>query len=232
MPASPTPELKSKAIRLILLNAVSIPLLVFLPAQTLDYWQGWAFVAMSVTLPVSTILYFYKRDPEALARRFLRREKLGPQKVIIFFVKVAYVAGMVLAGLDYCSGWTHVRFGPVPWWLSVAALAVIVASHIWFIYVLRANPFAAVIIQTETSQTISAVGPYRIIRHPMYLGMILGWLAAPLALGSLVALPIFALIIPIFTWRLLHEEKFLRRELPGYADYCRQTPWRLIPYIW
>lgn len=232
MPASPTPELKRKTIGLILISALSIPALVFLPAQTLDYWQGWAFAAVALVQPVGTALYFYKRDPEALARRLLRREKLGVQRIIIFLVKLLYVGGLALAGLDFCAGWTRARFGVMPWWLSVAALAVLVASHLWFIYVLRANPFGAAIIHTESNQTICAAGPYRLIRHPMYSGMILGWLATPLALGSLVALPVFALIIPIFAWRLLNEETFLRRELPGYADYCRQTPYRLIPYIW
>lgn len=106
------------------------------------------------------------------------------------------------------------------------------ATHAWFIAVLQANSFASSIIRVETGQTIAVTGPYRFVRHPMYLGMIVSWLVVPPALGSLVSLPVSCPIIPLFALRLLHEEKFLACELPGYSEYCRQTPWRLVPYLW
>jgi protein-S-isoprenylcysteine O-methyltransferase Ste14 len=235
--ALPTPAiipagLKAKAIRFTLLNYAILSAVLFIPARTLDFWQGWAYVAVSVALPIATTLYFLRYDPHALARRFLRGEKLNAQKFVMFFAKVAYGWGIFLSGLDFRFGWTRERFGPVPWWVSVITLAVILCGHAWFIFVLKSNPYAASIIRTETGQIISAAGPYRVVRHPMYLGMIVTWLATPFALGSLVTVPIFAVIIPAFAARLLFEEKFLRRELPGYADYCRQTRWRLIPFIW
>jgi protein-S-isoprenylcysteine O-methyltransferase Ste14 len=123
-------------------------------------------------------------------------------------------------------------FGQVPWWVSVAALAVIMGSDLWFVAVLKANSFATSVIQVETGQTLAAKGPYQMVRHPMYLGMIVRWLVTPLALGSLVAVPVFCALIPLFSWRLLNEENFLKRELPGYLDYCQRTPWRLIPFVW
>jgi protein-S-isoprenylcysteine O-methyltransferase Ste14 len=96
---------------------------------------------------------------------------------------------------------------------------------------MKANRFAASIIQVEAGQTIAAVGPYRLVRHPMYLGVIVTWLATPLALGSDITLPVFALVIPIIIFRLLNEENMLRRELPGYAEYCRHNRCRLIPFV-
>ena len=97
---------------------------------------------------------------------------------------------------------------------------------------MKANPFAASVIQVEARQTIADTGPYRLIRHPMYAGTIVLWFALPLALGSLVALPAFVLLIPLFILRLLNEEKILRRDLPGYAEFCQRTRYRLIPFVW
>jgi len=99
-------------------------------------------------------------------------------------------------------------------------------------WVLKANSFAAATIRVEPDQKVISSGPYRIVRHPMYLGASVMFLFAPLALGSYFALPVFALLIPIIVFRLLNEEKVLRQELPGYAEYCLHTRFRLVPYLW
>ena len=117
-------------------------------------------------------------------------------------------------------------------WLALLALLLILGGYLVFFEVMKANRFAASIIQVEAAQTVIATGPYRFIRHPMYSGSTIIWLATPLALGSLVALPVFALLMPVIIFRLLNEEKFLRRELPGYSEYCQRTPHRLIPLVW
>ena len=105
-------------------------------------------------------------------------------------------------------------------------------SYLLLIPVCNANRFAATIIQTEAGQTVADQGPYRLVRHPMYSVSLVIWLWIPLALGSFVLLPAVALIAPVLVLRLLNEEKMLRHELPGYAEYCRRTPWRLIPSVW
>jgi protein-S-isoprenylcysteine O-methyltransferase Ste14 len=177
-------------------------------------------------------VYFYKSDPKLLARRMLTKEKVGVQKIIMLLLRLLYLYALIFAGWDYRAGWTRTNIGPVPWWLTLLALAVILGGNFWFVSVLKANRFAASIIQVEAGQTIAAIGPYRFVRHPMHSGVIVTWLATPLALGSYVTLPVFALIVPIIIFRLLSEEKMLRRELPGYAGYCRHHHYRLIPLVW
>jgi protein-S-isoprenylcysteine O-methyltransferase Ste14 len=184
-----------------------------------------------IVLTIWTI-YFYQRDPQVLARRLLGTETTRPQKLIMLMMKLRYVFALVLAGLDYRLGWTRKIAGPAPWWLVLLALFVILVGHVWIFAVLKASRFAAIIIQVEASQTVADTGLYRVVRHPMYPGgMVMWWLATPLALESYVALLAFALPIPVVVLRLLKEEKVLRRELPGYAEYCQSTRYRLIPFI-
>lgn len=99
-------------------------------------------------------------------------------------------------------------------------------------WVTKVNSFASRTIQVEAGQPVISSGPYALMRHPMYSGSILLWLSMPLALGSYVAWPAFALLVPFYIFRLLHEEKFLDKELPGYRQYCQQTRFRLVPHVW
>ncbi len=225
-------NLKARLVRRTLLGLLFLPAMLFLSAGTLKFWQGWAFLVSSLGFSIGSTIYFYQHDPQLLARRMLTREKRGAQKIIMLLLRVLYLYAFILAGWDYRSGWTRTTTGPVPWWLTFLALAIILGGNLLIISVLKANRFAASIIQIEAGQTIADVGPYRLVRHPMYLGVILIWLATPLALGSYVTVPAFALIIPIIIFRLLNEEKMLRPELPGYAEYCQRTPCRLIPFVW
>ena len=215
-----------------LLTTLLLPALLFWPAGTLRFWQGWTFLVLSLGFPIGMTVYFYKHDREMLARRTLAKEKIGAQKIMMLLLRVLYCYALIFAGWDFRSGWTRTNTGPVPWWLTLLALAIIAGGDFWFVAVLKANRFASSIIQVESGQTIAATGPYRFIRHPMYSGVIVNWLATPLALGSLVTLPLFALVIPIIIGRLLNEEKLLRRDLPGYAEYCRHNRYRLIPLVW
>ncbi len=225
-------NLKVRLVRRILFGLLLLPTMLFLSAGTLKFWQGWAFLVSSLGFSIGSTIYFYQYDPQLLARRMLTREKRGAQKIIMLLLRVIYLYAFILAGWDYRSGWTRTNIGPVPCWLTLLALAVILGGNFLFVSVLKANRFAASIIQIEAGQTIADIGPYRLVRHPMYLGVILIWLATPLALGSYVTVPAFALILPLISFRLLNEEKMLRSELPGYAEYCQRTPCRLIPFVW
>jgi len=147
-------------------------------------------------------------------------------------VYVVFLLAYLIAGLDFRFGWTYRWTGPVPLWFEIASLTTVLASYLMTIWVMDVNRYAARTIRVEAGQKVVSAGPYKWVRHPMYFGLLLMMLATPLALGSYVALPIFALVLPALMFRLLHEEKVLYRELPGYAEYCEGTPYRLIPHIW
>jgi len=225
-------SLLSRMVRRTFLGLLFLFAVLFLPAGTLKFWQGWAFMVVNLAATLCFCLYFYKDDPQLLERRMLRKEKVGAQKIIMLIVKLLSVPVYMLPGFDYRFGWSRSYTGPVPWWLTLLALLLVPACYLLFFWVLKANRFAAAIIQVESGQTVTDTGPYRLVRHPMYSGGVVLWLAAPLALGSFVALPAFALVIPFIVFRLLNEEKFLRRELSGYAEYCQHTRYRLIPFVW
>jgi protein-S-isoprenylcysteine O-methyltransferase Ste14 len=225
-------SIKAKLARQAIGGLLVVPMALFIPAATLKFWQAWGFIVAGVVLQFSVMFYLYRRDPEVLGRRLIRQESIGAQRSLMRLAIALYFLVLILAGWDFRFGWTRQWIAPVPWWFTAVALAVIIACEVWFVAVLKANRFAASIIRVESGQTIAASGLYRIVRHPMYLGMIVRWLVTGPALGSLVVWPVSCLIIPIFVLRLLNEEKFLARELPGYSEYCHQTPWRLIPFVW
>jgi protein-S-isoprenylcysteine O-methyltransferase Ste14 len=228
------PKTKSLLTRLIglgLVGQIALAVCLFVPG-TIHFWQAWAFMAVTFVLTFFFCAYYYRRDPEFLARRLLRKEKIRAQKLIMFFAKNVSVIFYLLCGLDHRLGWSRTGIAPVPWWLTWLALLFYAGSYLLLIPVCNANRFAATIIQIEAGQTVADRGPYRLVRHPMYSVSLLIWLWIPLALGSFVVLPAVAFIVPILVVRLLNEEKMLRRELPGYAEYCQRTPWRLIPFVW
>jgi protein-S-isoprenylcysteine O-methyltransferase Ste14 len=117
-------------------------------------------------------------------------------------------------------------------WVEIAAQALTLTGYLGTMWVIDVNRFAARTVQVERDQRVISSGPYGVVRHPMYSFALVMWLATAAALGSYVVLPFFALLIPVIVLRLLNEEKVLRRELPGYAEYCERTRYRLAPYIW
>jgi len=225
-------SLLSRLVRHGLAGQLVLAVVLFVPAGLLKFWQAWTFMILIFICSFVFCAYFYKHDLQLLERRLLKREKVKAQRIIMQLAKLRCGPIFVLPGLDYRFGWSRRFLGPVPWWLTVPALLLIPGCYFLFFKVMKANRFAASIIQVEAGQSVAAGGPYRLVRHPMYLGSLGLWLAAPLALGSYVALPAFALTAPITIFRLLNEETFLHRELPGYAEYCQRTRYRLIPFVW
>jgi protein-S-isoprenylcysteine O-methyltransferase Ste14 len=172
-------------------------------------------------------VYFLRRDPALIERRLKQKEQRGEQKLFQIFWLPLWTVALLTPGFDYRFGWSN-----VPVWLSVTAQVVVAISWVLILMVFRFNSFAATVIQVEEGQKVISDGPYRIVRHPMYSGIVLMCLANGFALGSYVAVAPSLLLIPVIVYRLLHEERALAKELPGYTDYCARTPWRLVPGIY
>lgn len=201
--------------------------LVFIPAGSWKFWQGWVVLVIWFMPGLAAGIFFYKRDPELLERRMRAKEKVREQKLLMTCFYVIFFISFVLPGIDHRFGWSR-----PPLWLTLLGQVLLLASYLMTFWVVRVNRFASRTIQVDPGQTVISTGPYRIIRHPMYLGGSVMLLAMPLALGSYWALPAFALLIPALVLRLLNEEKILRQELPGYSAYCLRTRFRLVPFLW
>lgn len=202
-------------------------LMLFLPAGSLDFWQAWIYLAVLI-IPVSIVVfYFLKYDPELLERRMRLKEKEEKQKTIVKLGIIIFFIGFIIPGLDYRYHWSN-----VPVYLVIAANAFVLSGYIFFFLVFRENSYASRIIEVEKGQQVITTGPYAIVRHPMYLGVLVMYLFTPLALGSYWAIIFFLPLIPLLVSRLLNEEEVLLRELPGYGEYCQKMRYHLIPFIW
>ena len=203
---------------------------LFIPAGTLQFWPGWLYGFIFAASTTAISVYFLKHDPKLVERRM----KVGPaaeqrpaQKIIMAITLAGFILLIVLPGLDYRWHWSS-----MPPWLVLAANVVLVLSFAICFIVLKQNSYAASTIRVEADQPVVSTGLYAIVRHPLYSGALLLMLVTPLALGSYWTLLVAFALIPVLMWRLLDEERFLKQNLPGYADYCRATRFRLIPLIW
>ena len=209
---------------------VALAAFLFLPAWSLRYWQGWVFW-FEFSLLVSLItVYFLWKDPALIERRLKAgplAEKQKKQKIIQWFANFFFVSLIVFPGLDHHFGWSHVA----PAAVFVGNAFVAVGLGIVFL-VFRENSYTSGTIEVDEEQTIVTTGPYRLVRHPMYSGAILLLIGIPLALGSLWGLLVCVPMVAVMVWRLVDEEKYLCKNLPGYDEYRTTTRYRLVPGIY
>jgi len=209
---------------------LAVPVLwaiLFVPAGTLAYWEAWVYLAILLIPMFFVFRYLLKHDPQLLERRMQMREREVAQRRIINLSYLYFLLAFVLPGLDKRWGWSD-----VPPLAVIAADLLVLLGYGLFVTVLRENQYASRTIQVERGQTVISSGPYALVRHPMYLGAALMYLASPLALGSYWALLPGLLIIPILVARIINEEKVLARDLNGYTAYTQQTRYRLLPGVW
>lgn len=219
--------IRKKAILLFVAAFVVMDIAFFVPAGTLDYWQAWMYLAILLIPASLVVLYFLKNDPEFLERRLKVKEKEAKQQLIVKLGDILFIIGFLIPGLDRRFGWSNVPFEVV-----IGADVIVFLSYLACFLVFRENSYAGRTVEVVKGQKVISTGPYSIIRHPMYLAVILMYTATPIALGSYWALPPFLLIVPILIFRILNEEEVLRRELPGYKEYCKKTRYRLLPFVW
>lgn len=220
--------------RLTLRTLLVLPLvaaMMFAPAGSFHFWQGWLFLATFVVFNAVFVGYFHRRDPGLLERRMKNREPRREQKKFRLLWVPLWIALLALPGYDYRVGWSTALLGAMPVRLTLAAVALIGVAWALVFQVMRINSFASAIIQVEAGQKLITHGPYRVVRHPMYSGFILMILATPFALGSYISVAPAVLLVPTLVFRLRDEESVLRKELPGYAEYCERTRYRLIPSL-
>jgi protein-S-isoprenylcysteine O-methyltransferase Ste14 len=225
-------SLKTRAMRRLAVELLFIGGLLFASAGSWRFWQGWVFLGLQASFFIFFLLDFLERDPQLLERRLHNKESQPEQKRFQKLFVLVVLLAFVLAGLDFRFQWSQKGLGGVPVALALAAQAIVVAGYRIVYWVMKTNTFAAATIRVEAEQSVIQTGPYAWVRHPMYSGMIMTALAIPLALGSYVASPIFAMFAPALVYRLIHEERTLRLNLPGYTAYCERTRYRLVPGVW
>jgi protein-S-isoprenylcysteine O-methyltransferase Ste14 len=204
--------------------------LLFVPAWTPGYWQAWAFLAVFGASAFAITLYLITKDPGLLERRVHAgpiAEKETSQKIIQTITSIGFCAVLVVSALDHRFEWT-----PLPPYVSLAGDALVALAFLTIFLVFKENTFASATIQLAPKQKVISTGLYKLVRHPMYMGACLLFVGMPLSLGSLWGLFVIALMLPALIWRLLNEETFLVKNLPGYADYQNAVRHRLVPFLW
>ena len=221
-------KLAVKTMLQVLVFFVVFAVLIFLPAGTLRFWQGWVFFAVFCASTLYITIYFLVRDPDLIGRRVKTGETRKEQKIFQTISGTVFFIGLlVIPGLDFRFSWSSV---PVP--LTLVSDALVLLGFVIVFLVFRTNSFTSATIEVSENQKVIDTGVYAVVRHPMYMGAVLILIFSPLALDSFWAL-IPGLCICVFVvLRLLDEEKFLSVELDGYKAYCEKTRYRLIPYIW
>ena len=216
-----------KALTRFLAGLVLFGLLLFLPAGTFRYPQGWLLVGvLFVPIFIMGIVLMIK-NPELLAKRLNAREKESEQRAVVLFSGIMFLAAFIMAGLSFRFGWLMLPF-PV----SIAAAVVFVSSYALYAEVLRENTYLSRTIEVQENQKVIDTGLYGIVRHPMYMATVILFLAMPLVLGSVISFVIMLCYIPIIVKRIRNEEQVLAKDLPGYEDYMKKVKHRLIPFIW
>lgn len=230
--ASSKRSLGARIIVRFFLGLIAALVILFVPAGTLNYRQGWVFLAVLFFPSLCAYAYFWKHGPQLLERRMQNKEQISEQKLLIRCSGPLFIIVFLLPSLDYRFGWSRDSLGNLPLWLTIVSEAMVLASILFIAWVMNVNRYAARTIQVEAGQEVISTGPYRYVRHPLYSGSIVLFIFTPPALGSWIAWPMFALLIPFYVVRLLNEEKVLRAQLAGYAEYCQRTRYRLIPFVW
>jgi protein-S-isoprenylcysteine O-methyltransferase Ste14 len=220
-------------VRGVLANLITLAILLaclFIPAGTLNYWQAWVFAAVFEVSAQALGIYFLLRDRKLVERRM----NVGPlaeqrpsQKLISTLFILGFIGFVVFPAFDHRYGWS-----PVAPFVSIIADAIIVISFLLFFAVMKSNSYAASTIQVEEGQPVVSTGPYAYVRHPMYSGALLLLSAMPLALGSWLSVLLVVPFFRVLVWRILDEELFLRKNLPGYGEYMQRVRCRLVTHVW
>jgi protein-S-isoprenylcysteine O-methyltransferase Ste14 len=216
-----------QAIIKFLAGVVMVGALIFVPAWSFAYVEGWIFMGiLFIPMFVAGIVMMFK-SPDLLKSRLSAKETEKEQKLVIGLSLLMFIGAFVVAGLNFRFKWLE-----MPFWSVILAACIFIAAYIFYAEVLRENAYLSRTIEVQEGQKVVDTGLYGVVRHPMYMVTLVLFLSMPFVLGSLFSFFIMLVYIPIIVVRIINEEKFLEKELNGYTEYKKKVKYRLIPFIW
>ena len=216
-----------QAIVKFILGVLIIGLLLFIPANTINYWNGWLFMGLLfIPMFIAGIVMIIK-SPDLLRKRLNAKEKENEQKQVILFSGLMFLSGFIIAGLNYKYNWVT-----IPNSVVIISSIMFILAYILYAEVLRENAYLSRTIEVQENQKVIDTGLYGIVRHPMYGATILLFLSMPLILGSVISFAIFLVYPFIISKRIKNEEEVLELELVGYSEYKKKVKYKVIPFIW
>lgn len=209
------------------LGVILLGILLFLPAGSLRFWQGWLLMGILFVPMFIAGIILLKRNPDLLRKRLNAKEQESEQKTVVALSGLLFIAAFVVAGLNWRFGWWL-----LPDWAVWASAVLFLASYLLYAEVLRENTYLSRTIEVQKNQKVIDTGLYGIVRHPMYMATTVLFLSMPLVLGSPFSFLIMLGYIPVIAKRIRNEESVLEDGLEGYAEYKKHVKYRIIPYIW
>ncbi len=208
-------------------GVIIVGALLFIPAGTLEYYNGWLFMGL-LFIPMFLVgVVLMVKNPELLKKRLNAKEKEDDQKMVVALSGVMFVAGFIVAGLNFRYKWIE-----LPDIVTIVASVVFVMSYILYGEVLKENEYLSRTIEVQEGQKVVDTGLYGIVRHPMYAATIFLFLSMPLILGSIISFTIFLIYPLIIAKRIKNEEEVLEKELDGYTEYKQKVKYKMIPFVW
>jgi protein-S-isoprenylcysteine O-methyltransferase Ste14 len=222
-----TAKLFFSAILKFLLGVVLVGLLIFLPAGDFSFVNGWLLMGILFIPMFGFGIFLMIKNPSLLKKRLVAKESQREQDSVVKLSGLMFIAGFVVAGLDFRFKWLVLPKG-----VTFAAVAVFLLSYLVYAEVLRENTYLSRTIEVQENQKVISTGLYGIVRHPMYMATIFLFLSMPLVLGSAVAFVIFLVYPFIIAKRIKGEEELLEKELEGYKEYKQKVKYKMIPFVW
>ena len=201
--------------------------LIFIPAGSLKFLNGWLFMGLLFIPMLIMGLVLIFKNPQLLEKRLNAKETQSQQKTVLIISGIMFISGFIIAGLNYRFKWYA-----FPKWVIILGSVIFILSYLMYAEVLRENTYLSRTVEVQENQKVIDTGLYGIVRHPMYSATIFLFLSIPLVLGSLYAFLIFLVYPFILILRIKNEEKVLENELDGYKEYKKKVKYRLFPFIW
>jgi len=216
-----------QAITKFILGVILIGVLIFWPANTINYWNGWLFMGLLFIPMFLAGIVMMIKSPELLKKRLNAKEKENEQKDVIKLSGLMFLVGFIIAGLNYRYSWII-----LPNSVVIISSVLFILAYIIYAEVLRENTYLSRTIEVQENQKVVDTGLYGIVRHPMYAATILLFLSMPLILGSIISFIIFLVYPFIIAKRIKNEEEVLEKQLEGYSEYKKKVKYKMIPFIW